>query len=148
VAFPPDDPEKHRRSQRRRALIGWIVGVGVIALFVLGGIVGGSDKHEEPVEVPYGETMTSDQYGALDEGEDENDVLEGLDSSGRPESLTKQFVLVLFPPHEDGTECNYWEFSDEPQIFARLCFSDGELVEKLSENVHAGIEELENAVTV
>jgi hypothetical protein len=148
MAFPPDDPEQHRRRQRNRALIGWLGGVVVIALIVVASVAGaGSDKHEERVEVPYGETMTSAQYAAIEEGEDENDVLEALDASGRPESQTKEYVLVLFPPHEDGAECTYWEFSDELQIFARLCFEDGELTQKLSENVHSGIEELENAVT-
>jgi hypothetical protein len=148
MAFPPDDPEKHRRSQRRRALIGWAVGILVIAAIVAQvAISGGSDHHEQRANVPYGETMTSSQFDELEEGEDENDVLERLDASGRPESLTKEYVLVLFPPHEDGAECTYWEFSDELQIFARLCFEDGELTQKLSENVHRGIEELENAVT-
>jgi hypothetical protein len=65
-------------------------------------------------------------------------VLEGLlDAGGRPERFTKSYVLVLFPPREEGDACTYWEFSDQPQIFARLCFSEssGELVQKLKKSV-------------
>jgi hypothetical protein len=88
--------------------------------------------------VPYGEMMTSAQYGEINEGEQAADILEGiLDATGRPESLTKPYVLVLFPRAEAGLACTYWEFSDKPRIFARLCFSPltGELVQKLKNSV-------------
>jgi hypothetical protein len=64
-------------------------------------------------------------------------VLERLAETGRPERLTKKFVLVLFPPVPESAYCTYWEFSDEPQIFARLCFrsDDGEMVVKESHSV-------------
>jgi hypothetical protein len=51
--------------------------------------------------------------------------------------LTKRYVRILFPPVPDGAYCHYWEFSDEPQFFARLWFStnDGEMVEKHKHSV-------------
>jgi hypothetical protein len=64
-------------------------------------------------------------------------VLEGLGASGRPERLTEKYVPVLFPPAEEDVYCTYWEFSDKPRIFARLCFdrATGELVQKLENSV-------------
>lgn len=134
-----DDSASYRRRQRRRALIGWVGGLaavaGVASLIVLSG--SGSTK-PKPFKVPYGEMMTSAQYAEIEEGEQAADVLEGLlDASGRPERLTKEYVLVLFPPAADGLYCSYWEFKDKPRIFARLCFSPstGELVQKLKNSV-------------
>lgn len=139
-----NDSASYRRRQRRRALIGWVGGLAAVAAVVVliaaGG--GGSDRggpvRPRPFKVPYGEMMTSSQYGEIDEGEQAADVLEGLlDATGRPESLTKPYVLVLFPPAEAGLACTYWEFSDKPRVFARLCFSPstGELVQKLKNSV-------------
>jgi hypothetical protein len=133
------EPQHYRRRQRRRALIGWIGGLGVVAAVVLAIVLagGGSDGPRE-FKVRYGETMTAQQYGEIDEGEEAADVLGSfLDSSGRPERFTKEYVLVLFPPREEGDYCTYWEFSDQPQIFARLCFSEstGELTQKLESSV-------------
>jgi hypothetical protein len=142
VAVAPADPERYRRRQRRRAVIGWLGGLAVIALFVLGAVAGGDDHgHPGLVSVPYGDSMTSAQYDAIEEGEDQSDVLARLNETGRPESLTADYVLVLFPPAGEEVECSYWEFADEPQIFARLCFDrdDGDLVDKLDANVHAGL---------
>ena len=99
---------------------------------------GSGSTRPKPFKVPYGETMTSKQYAEVEEGEQAADVLEGLlDASGRPERLTKEYVLVLFPPADAGLYCTYWEFSDKPEIFARLCFSPstGELVQKLKNSV-------------
>ena len=143
MAATPSDPEGYRRQQRRRAWIGWIGSLLVIALIVLGGVLGGGSDDsggevEEAVEVPYGETMSSAQYDRIEEGESRVDVLRRLDKTGRPESLTEGYVLVLFPPKSESVNCSYWEFTDEPEIFARLCFdnSDGDLVQKLKHDVH------------
>lgn len=139
-----NDPTPHRRRQLRRALIGWIGGFAAVAALVAliavgsGGPDGGGSVRPQPFKVPYGEMMTSAQYAEIDEGEQAADVLEGLlDATGRPESLTKPYVLVLFPPADPGLACTYWEFSDKPEVFARLCFdpSTGELVQKLRNSV-------------
>ena len=54
----------------------------------------------------------------------------------RPERLVEPYAARPLPP-EEGTYCTYFEFSDDPKIFARLCFSStsGELVEKRKHNV-------------
>jgi hypothetical protein len=141
-----DDREGYRRRQRRRAAIGVIGGLAAAAVVVVLILAGGSGSSSDsatvprpkPFKVPYGEMMTSAQYGEINEGEQAADVLEGiLDATGRPESLTKPYVLVLFPRAEAGLACTYWEFSDKPQIFARLCFSPltGELVQKLKNSL-------------
>ncbi len=145
MAAQTPDPDSYRRSQRRRALIGWGSALVAIALVVLG-IVLGSDgisvdikaEHERIARIPYGETMTSAQYEAIEAGEGEADVLEALNATGRPEVRTEPYVLVLFPPASESEFCTYWEFSDEPEVFARLCFdhSSGELTSKLDGNVH------------
>jgi hypothetical protein len=136
--------EGYRRRQRRRALIGVLGAIAAIVALVVLVAAGGSGSDSgtaprpKPFKVPYGETMTSAQYDQIAEGEQAADVLEGiLDATGRPESLTKPYVLVLFPRAEPGLACTYWEFSDKPQIFARLCFSPltGELVQKLKNSV-------------
>lgn len=141
MAIPPTDPDRYRRQQRRRALIAWGGGLVTVAFVALAAALGG-DGQRETFTVPYGETMTAAEYDAIGEGEGQAEVLERLGKSGRPERLTEDFVLVLFPPHSEEVICSYWQFSDEPQIFARLCFdlSDGELVEKLDANVHDGLE--------
>jgi hypothetical protein len=138
-----DRDEGYRRRQRRRALIGVVGGLAAVAAVVVLIAAGGSGSDSAPVKpkpfkVPYGEMMTSHQYAEIEEGEQAADVLEGiLDATGRPESLTKPYVLVLFPQAEAGLACTYWEFSDKPEIFARLCFSPltGELVQKLKNSL-------------
>ena len=137
MATPPSDPQHYRRRQRRRAVIGWIGGLLVLAALVFLVVHGGNQVHRKHFKVPYGEVMTSRDYAEIHEGEEAAVVLETLDESGRPERLTEEYVLVLFPPAEEGVYCTYWEFSDEPQIFARLCFAtdDGELVEKRKHSV-------------
>jgi hypothetical protein len=149
MADPSGDPDRYRRRQRRRALIGWAGALAVVALIALAAALGGEDERgRERVLVPDGETMTAAEYEAIDEGEGEAEVLERLGKSGRPEALTEDYVLILFPPPSDEVECSYWEFSDEPQIFARLCFDgeDGDLVEKLARDVHEGFEEAEGTI--
>lgn len=147
MAIPPADPDRYRRQQRRRALVAWGGAAAAVALFVLAAAFGGDGQQRDSFTVPYGETMTAAEYDAISEGEDQAEVLERLGKSGRPERLTERFVLVLFPAHSEDVICSYWQFSDEPQIFARLCFdrSDGELVEKLDANVHDGLDDVISA---
>lgn len=147
MAIPPADPDRYRRQQRRRALVAWGGAAAAVALFVLAAAFGGDGQQRDSFTVPYGETMTAAEYDAISEGEDQAEVLERLGKSGRPERLTESFVLVLFPAHSEDVICSYWQFSDEPQIFARLCFdrSDGELVEKLDANVHDGLDDVISA---
>jgi hypothetical protein len=132
------DPEAYRRRQRRRALIGWIGGFLVLAAFVALIVFGSDSRHERrTIKVPYGDVMTAHDFTEVHLGEEDTVVLERLAETGRPEELTKKFVLVLFPPRPEGAYCVYWEFSDRPDVFARLCFStdDGELVEKSHHSV-------------
>jgi hypothetical protein len=138
MSTPPTDPESYRRRQRQRALIGWIGGFLVLAVAVLLVALGGGDHHERrTIKVQYGDVMTARDFGEIHLGEEDVVVLERLAETGRPEKFTKEYVLVLFPPVPDGAYCVYWEFSDEPQIFARLCFDrdDGELVDKRKHSV-------------
>ena len=138
MATPPIDPERYQSRQRRRALVGWIGGVLAVAAFVVLVAGSGGDHHERrTIKVPYGDVMTSHDFDEVHLGEEDVVVLERLAETGRPEDLTKEFVLVLFPPVPEGSYCAYWEFSDEPQIFARLCFAtdDGELVDKRKHSV-------------
>jgi hypothetical protein len=81
--------------------------------------------------------MTAHDFTEIHLGEEDAVVLERLAESGRPERLVEPYVLVLFPPRKEGTYCTYFEFSDDPKIFARFCFSSssGELVEKLKHDV-------------
>jgi hypothetical protein len=139
MPIPIPDPEAYRSRQRRRAWIGWLGGFLAIAAFVVLLVLAGGSDHGErrELKVPYGDVMTSRDFGEIHLGEEDAVVLERLVATGRPEKLTKTFVLVLFPPVPEGAYCTYWEFSDEPQIFARLCFATegGELVDKRSHSV-------------
>jgi hypothetical protein len=138
MSTPPTDPEGYRRRQRRRALIGWLGGFFAIAAVVVLVALGGSDHHQRRViKVPPGDVITSNDFDEVHLGEEDVVVLERLAETGRPEELTKGYVLVLFPPAPKDAYCVYWEFSDEPQIFARLCFSteDGELIDKRKHSV-------------
>jgi hypothetical protein len=133
-----EELELYRRRQRRRALIGWgFVVAAVAAAFVLFVALRNTDVQRTHFKVPYGEQMTAADFGEIKAGEEDAIVLERLDQSGRPERLTEPYVLRLFPPPEEDVYCTYWEFSDKPQIFARLCFStsNGELTQKLKNNV-------------
>lgn len=129
--------KRYRRRQRRRAVIGCVGGVVVVAALVFFVIQRGNHVERRHFKVPYGEVMTSADYAEISTGEEAATVLERLDETGRPEHLTEKYVLVLFPPREEGVFCTYWEFSDKPRIFARLCFSEsnGELVQKLENRV-------------
>jgi hypothetical protein len=133
------DPEAYRSRQRRRAWVGWLGGfLAVVAVVVLLVAPGAGDHTERrQLKVPYGDVMTSGDFSEIHLGEEDVVVLERLVETGRPEKLTKKYVLVLFPPVPEDAYCTYWEFSDEPQIFARLCFAtdDGELVDKRRHSV-------------
>lgn len=109
----------------------------VVLIALLVALPGGGSPHRQEFKVPYGETMTAADYAEIHLGEEDKVVLERLVESGRPERLTEPYVLVLFPPREEGEYCTYFEFSDAPRIFARLCFSEstGELVQKLKHDV-------------
>jgi hypothetical protein len=133
-----EELERYRNRQRRRAAIGWATLVAVVAAaFVLVVATRGTNVQRRHFKVPYGEQMTVAAFDEIHTGEEDAIVLERLDETGRPERLTEPYVLRLFPPPEENVYCTYWEFSDKPQIFARLCFSksDGELTQKLKNNV-------------
>ena len=127
MALPPADPKRHRRQQLRRALIGWIGGVLVLALVVVAGIAGGDDKGDETSSVPAHVgglfDMTSDQFDQLHTGEPEDAVLAELGKSGSPEGETPIEIITLFPTHDDSVSCSYWLISDRDETAARLCFS-------------------------
>jgi hypothetical protein len=131
------DPARYRRRRRRRAVIAWGTAVITAGTFVVFVAMRGDEVERQHFKVPYGEVMTASDYAEIKTGEEDAVVLERLDQSGRPEGLTEPYVLALFPPREEGVYCTYWEFSDQPQIFARLCFSssNGELTQKLKNSV-------------
>jgi hypothetical protein len=132
-----EDLQHYRRRQRRRAVIGCVGGVLVAVALVVFVVQRGTQVHRRHFKVPYGQVMTAADYAEINTGEEAAVVLERLEETGRPEGTTLPYVLALFPPREEGVFCTYWEFSDKPAIFARLCFSNsnGELVQKLKNNV-------------
>ena len=85
---------------------------------------------------PFGYSMTTEQYGALRMGLDEQRFVNRLEQTGLPENLTKRRYVRLFPAHGDGIVCSYWEISDHADLLARVCFSSsrGRLVQKLERN--------------
>jgi hypothetical protein len=134
----------HKRQQRRRAIIAWATAALVIVLIALGAIFG--DEKEEQVEpISFGYAMTTAQYDGLENGLDETAFVERLQQTGKPEDLTPQGLVELFPPHEGDLVCSYWEISDDEGVLARVCFDgDGKLVQK----VERGIAEEPTGVTV
>jgi hypothetical protein len=148
MALPPADPARHRRTLRRRALIGWIGGGAIVALLVVAVILGGGVKKEEVVTIPahsaglFDYHMTSAQFDRLRLGETEDEVLEQLGKVGLPEGETRILFIRLFPPHDEGTICSYWQISDSAYTVARLCFSREEAVlrQKLERDLSGEIE--------
>lgn len=152
MALPPADPSRHRRQLRRRALIGWIGGVLVLALFVAGAIAGGDKDHDSTVLEAHSASlfdyhMSSDQFESLHTGETQSDVLSELGKVGLPESETPVEIIALFPRHDDSVLCSYWELSDVAETAARLCFSrpEGILRQKLERDL-SSIFEGESAI--
>src|SRR6185312_12560430 len=129
MALPPADPARHRRQLRRRALIGWLGGGAVLALFVLAVVLGGDEERDATTAIPahsaglFDYHMSSAQFEDLHTGETEREVLAALGKIGLPESETKIVFIQLFPPHGEAIVCSYWEISDVAYEIARLCFS-------------------------
>ena len=148
MALPPSDPKRHRRQQLRRALIGWIGGGAVLALFVLAIVLGSDDHRDEPEPTAahsaglFDYHMTAEEFGHLHNGMSEDEVLGELGKIGLPEAQTKLIFIELFPPHDESLVCSYWEISDEAATIARLCFSreDSALRQKLERDLSGGVE--------
>jgi hypothetical protein len=130
------EQKTYRRQQRRRAIIAWASVALVTVLVGLGAIFGDDERDEAPETISFGYAMTTTQYDDLQNGLDEDEFLERLGQTGKPESLTPDVLIELFPPHEGDLVCSYWEISDHPALFARICFGDGELVQKVERDVH------------
>lgn len=152
MALPPADPARHRRRLRRRALIGWIGGLGAIALVVVAGILGGDDERGEADSIPAHSAglldyhMSSEQFDHLRTGETESAVLEELGKVGLPESQTPIEIITLFPRHDDSVLCSYWQISDS-ETAARLCFSrPGAILRQKLERDLAGVFESESSI--
>jgi hypothetical protein len=147
MALPPSDPGRHRRRQLRRALIGWIGGFALLALFVLAVVLGGDEK-DEIITVPAHSGgfldyhMTSSEFEGLHEGQEESAVLRDLGRVGLPESQTPIPIISLFPTHAESVVCSYWQITDVAETAARLCFSTpaGILRQKLERELEGGIE--------
>lgn len=147
MALPPADPKRHRRALRRRALIGWIGGGALFALLVLAAILGGAEK-KQVVTVPahsaglFDYHMSSQQFDDLHTGESQSEVLDQLGKVGLPEDETRIPFIRLFPPHDEGLICSYWQISDSFYTVARLCFSreEGVLRQKLERELSGAIE--------
>jgi hypothetical protein len=131
--------DRYRRQQRRRAVIGWAFAVPIVALFVIGAIVGdsGEDQHVHERPDPFGYSMTAAQYAALRPGLEMADFVDRLQQTGLPENLTKEPYVRLFPRHGDDVTCSYWEIADRLDRVARVCFSSpaARLVQKLERQV-------------
>ena len=76
--------------------------------------------------------MTSNQYEAIREGEEETVIVQRLGSVGMGASEVQEELLALFPAQPNGSNCAYWFLSDAPEHLVRLCFDDerGVLVQK------------------
>jgi hypothetical protein len=137
VCDPPYvDPELYRRRQRRRAVIGWTIGLVVVAFAALAVILGNVDEESGRSEGPtigiFNAEMTSDQYAALREGEEEKVVDKLVGSVGMSDEEVKEELLELFPKRPAESNCAYWYLSDAPEHLVRLCFSStrGVLLQK------------------
>lgn len=129
---PGADAGRHRRQQRRRAIIAWATAAIVVGLIALAAILAPAEEEETIHFVSPGYAMTSAQYDELETGLDEGDFLDRLDQAGLAEAETSERYVALFPPHEEDVTCSYWQISDQAGKVARICFDeDGELVQKL-----------------
>jgi len=137
LAPPAPDPGRHRRQQRRRAIIAWSTAVVAVGLIVLGAVLAPVDEEEETIRlVSPGYAMTSAQYEDLEDGLDEGEFLDRLGQTGLAEAETSERFVALFPPHEEDVTCSYWAISDQAGRVARICFDDdGELIQKLERGV-------------
>jgi hypothetical protein len=134
------DRELYRRRQRRRALIAWSTLGLLVAVVALVAIFGGRDGGGGSSGVPsagaaalFSSEMTSRQYEALHQGEEESRVLARLHSVGLGEDQVGGSGLAsLFAAPPAASTCSYWTLSDAPGHFVRLCFGDpsGLLLEK------------------
>jgi hypothetical protein len=133
-----DEPlQSYRRQQRRRAIVAWgtaalvTVAIGLAAVF-------GDDENDEPADpISFGFAMTLAQYDELEPGLDEDEFVERLRQTGKPESLAPVPLIELFPPHEGDLVCSYWEISDHEDLYARVCFDgDGQLAQKVERDIH------------
>lgn len=109
-----------------------------MGLVVVGAIAGGGEDHGAPERSgPFGYTMSTEQYAALQPGLDESVFVNRLEQAGLPENLTKERYVRLFPPHGDDITCSYWEIAGNRAFVARVCFSspEGRLVQKLERSV-------------
>jgi hypothetical protein len=127
----------YRRRQRRRAIIAWgTLGV-IVALVVLGIVLGGDEKSSGSGSAPtiqlFTWEMSSTQYKQLHKGEGEMAIVKEIGSAGIHEDEVEEVDLLhLFPPPPAGSSCNFWKLSDAPDHLVRLCFSEekGVLVQK------------------
>lgn len=128
--------QTYRRQQRRRAIVAWGTAALVVVVVALGAIFG-DDERDEPNElISFGYAMTAAQYGGLEAGLEETEFIDRLKQTGKPENLTPDQLVALFPPHEEGLVCSYWEISDRSGLLARVCFDgDGELVQKIERSI-------------
>jgi hypothetical protein len=121
--------DSYRRQQRRRALVAWGTLAVIVALIVLGIVLGGDEKSSNPGRTIHLFTyeMTSTQYEGLHQGESELEVVKSVDSAGLHEDEIEAVDLLhLFPPPPAGSSCNFWKLSDAPDHLVRLCFSEAE----------------------
>jgi hypothetical protein len=126
----------HRRQQRRRAIIAWGTAALVIVIVALGAIFGDDEENGGVEPISFGYAMTTAQYDELETGLDEREFVDRLRQTGKPEDLTPDPLVQLFPPHEDDLVCSYWEISDHEGLFARVCFDgDGDLVQKVERDI-------------
>ncbi|MGV1049615.1 MAG: hypothetical protein ACOYD4_13960 [Solirubrobacterales bacterium] len=125
-----------RRQQRRRAIIAWVTAAAVVLLIALGAVFGDDESDEPAAPVSFGYAMTAAQYDELETGLDEAEFVERLRQTGKPENLTPDSLVQLFPPHEGDLACTYWEISDHEGLLARVCFdADGELAQKVERDI-------------
>ena len=131
------EQKTHGRQQRRRAIIAWTT-AGLVVVLIALGVIFGEDERDQPAgTISFGYTMTAAQYGDLATGLDESEFFDRLRQTGKPENLTPDRLVELFPPHEDDLVCSFWEISDHDGLLARVCFDgDGKLAQKVEHSIY------------